>query len=781
LPWRNAARLLLALTASLCAGLVAPAVSAASGTFADASSDGSKVVIYTTQQMINADTDGSQDLYQRAGTATNRLSQGLINGNGAFDATYGGASTDGSSVFFTTSEPLLSSDTDTSQDVYVRAGGTTAQVSQGQVNGNGAFDSFFAGASDNGSTVFFYTDEPLVSGDTDSSYDLYQRSGGVTDQVSQGLINGNGAFGAFFAGASSDGSKVFFYTDEPLVSGDTDTSQDIYQRSAGTTDLVSQGQINGNGAFDAVFERASSDGSTVFFSTFEKLVSGGVGDTDSSRDIYARSGGATSLVSQGQINGNGAFNATFADASSDGSSVFFSSAEKLGTGDTDSSQDYYVRSGGATNRVSQGLINGNGAFSVADLRVSTDGLRAFFTTTEKLVSGDTDNSRDVYERSGGTTTRVSQGQINGNGAAPADLAGISTDGLRVFFTTSEGLVSGDIDSGFDDIYERSSGATTQVSQGQINGNGDFHAEFAGSTDDGSIVFFQSEGQLTSTDADDASDVFQRSGGTTTLVSVEKKPPDTTLNSGPSGTVNDPTPTFTATSSEPGSSFECKVDSGAYVACGSPYNTPHLGDGSHTVRLRAKDAAGNLDPTPSVRSFSVLTASIRVSGSSLIVNAVSGATDNVIISRPITGTLRVTDFPSGPYAGSGIHAGTGCTRTGDYGANCSAAGITLIQASTGNDDDSLVNSTGIKSSLNGGPQDDVVTGGGANDTLTPGPGADTVKGMNGNDQIFARDFVSDTLIHCDGDSSPGGADKADLDLLPKDPNSVVIGCEMKTRH
>ena len=160
---------------------------------------------------------------------------------------------------------------------------------------------------------------------------------------------------------------------------------------------------------------------------------------------------------------------------------------------------------------------------------------------------------------------------------------------------------------------------------------------------------------------------------------------------------------------------------------------------------------------------------------------SGATDSVIISRPTTGTLRVTDFPSGPYAGSGIHVGTGCTRTGDYGANCSATGITLIQASTGNDNDALLNSTGIKSSLNGGPQDDEVTGGAADDTLTPGPGVDTVRGMNGNDQIFARDFVSDALINCDGGTTPGHADKADLDFLPADPNTVVIGCETKTRH
>ena len=66
------------------------------------------------------------------------------------------------------------------------------------------------------------------------------------------------------------------------------------------------------------------------------------------------------------------------------------------------------------------------------------------------------------------------------------------------------------------------------------------------------------------------------------------PPDTTIDSGPSGTTNDPTPTFTFSSSQTGSSFECKLDSGAYATCSSPTNhrapggrLPHLlrpGDG-----------------------------------------------------------------------------------------------------------------------------------------------------------------------------------------------------------
>jgi hypothetical protein len=58
----------------------------------------------------------------------------------------------------------------------------------------------------------------------------------------------------------------------------------------------------------------------------------------------------------------------------------------------------------------------------------------------------------------------------------------------------------------------------------------------------------------------------------------------------------------------------------------------------------------------------------------------------------------------------------------------------------------------------------------------------MKGMNGSDLLKARDLTSDTLINCDGGiGTPGSADKADLDQLPLDPNSVVKGCESKTRH
>jgi hypothetical protein len=259
--------------------------------------------------------------------------------------------------------------------------------------------------------------------------------------------------------------------------------------------------------------------------------------------------------------------------------------------------------------------------------------------------------------------------------------------------------------------------------------------------------------------------------------LETDPPDTTITSGPAAPTNDPTPTFGFSSSESGSSFECRVDSGAYAACTSPRTVAHLADGSHTFSVRAIDAVGNIDPSPATRSFSVRTAEVRKSGSTLVVTAAPGAKDNLTITKPSASTLRVTDLASGVYTGSGVHAGAGCTRSGDYTINCSASGITVIHVSSGDQTDQVTNSTALRSSLFGEAANDRLTGGSVKDTMFGGPGADVFKGMNGADDLRARDLTSDTSIDCGG----GTGDKADLDKLPADPDPVVISCETKTRH
>jgi hypothetical protein len=295
--------------------------------------------------------------------------------------------------------------------------------------------------------VFFETDERLVSADTDTQFDVYERTGGTTSLVSIGPTGGNNsAFSPSFEGNSQSGARVFFSTAESLVSGDTDTQFDVYERSGGTTTLVSTGPAGGNGATGAFFDGSSGDGTHVFFHTTESLVAG---DTDANRDVYDRSGGTTSLISIGSSGGNGAVDAFFDGSSLDGTRVWFDTAELLDPSDTDVRSDVYQRFSGATTRVSTGSINSNQAIDAFFAGGSADGTRVFFTTTEKLEPTDTDNSTDVYERFGGATTHISIGPSGGNAAIGAFLDAVSTDGTHVFFNTRESLIATDTDTARD--------------------------------------------------------------------------------------------------------------------------------------------------------------------------------------------------------------------------------------------------------------------------------------------------------------------------------------------
>jgi hypothetical protein len=88
------------------------------------------------------------------------------------------------------------------------------------------------------------------------------------------------------------------------------------------------------------------------------------------------------------------------------------------------------------------------------------------------------------------------------------------------------------------------------------------------------------------------------------VTVDTVAPQTTIAAGPTGPTRDATPTFGLKSSEAGSTFQCRIDAGAWAGCSSPLTTAPLADGAHTIRVRAKDAAGNTDSTPAMRSIKV---------------------------------------------------------------------------------------------------------------------------------------------------------------------------------
>jgi Hypothetical glycosyl hydrolase family 15 len=89
------------------------------------------------------------------------------------------------------------------------------------------------------------------------------------------------------------------------------------------------------------------------------------------------------------------------------------------------------------------------------------------------------------------------------------------------------------------------------------------------------------------------------------------PPQTAIDSGPAGVIPTDSASFGFSSSEPGSSFECRLDGAPWSLCSSPSSYSGLADGSHGFQVRARDAAGNADATPASRNFQVKRAKKQV--------------------------------------------------------------------------------------------------------------------------------------------------------------------------
>lgn len=123
--------------------------------------------------------------------------------------------------------------------------------------------------------------------------------------------------------------------------------------------------------------------------------------------------------------------------------------------------------------------------------------------------------------------------------------------------------------------------------------------------DGTVVAWGRNTQGHTSVPSGLTDVVQIAAGVHSLAIVEDTdPPETTLDSGPSGTITEPGPVFEFSSDETAASFECRVDDGAFASCASPHAPEALDNGPHTFEVRAVDAAGNVDATPASRDFIV---------------------------------------------------------------------------------------------------------------------------------------------------------------------------------
>jgi hypothetical protein len=400
-------------------------------------------------------------------------------------------------------------------------------------------------ASDDALTVLVGGTARLVPEDADDLDDLYLVRDGQPVLLTPGSDTqpdpyhpgGLNSDSTTTGGLSRDGARAIFSSPLRLSAADGDDAEDVYVWEAGTFTLASPG-VEGT---SVALMRHSADGRTVVYSTTARVTGD---DTDDVHDLYAVTGGQTRKLSPG----NGPYFAELSDLSADGGAVLFATQEGLVSGDQDGAFDLYRLGPDGPARVTAGPTGGEqdphrkwrGFF------MDGAGQRVAFISNEPLTGDDADTITDVYVWESGAVRRVSHGPSGGNAQqvtypngearpAPASLTLYVSDGEGVYFQTQEALTADDGDGFLPDLYEHRAGQTRLVSTGP-GGDPDApcrdthllgceaHVTFV--SRDGRRVVFGTEARLVAEDTDETSDVYQRSGGVTTLLSPAR--PDVPL-------------------------------------------------------------------------------------------------------------------------------------------------------------------------------------------------------------------------------------------------------------
>jgi hypothetical protein len=143
------------------------------------------------------------------------------------------------------------------------------------------------------------------------------------------------------------------------------------------------------------------------------------------------------------------------------------------------------------------------------------------------------------------------------------------------------------------------------------------------------------------------------------------PPETYIDSGPD--LHGSTAEFTFSSNLPDASFKCRLDGpgtkqGIAAACDTSKTYPSLADGAYTFTVVAADLAGNADPTPATRTFTVDT----TPPDTAISSAPDGAIGSSSASFAFTATQAGSRFEcklDGP--GGTMGTWTGCPSPSRY--------------------------------------------------------------------------------------------------------------------
>ena len=237
------------------------------------SEDGTRIVFDTLERLTLDDTDSVDDIYVRDGGSTELVSKGPTGGNGAHHASFKGMTPDAVRVYFETDEALTADEPfrdclnfseipSPCTDVYERHGTSTRSIS-GPGAGPGG-DASFGGVTADGSSVYFETVEAQAPQDTDLCFqegalevgcpDVYRDTDGERVLMTPGGPDDCREFDiacdVTFRKATDSGSHVFFETPMSLVPEDEDAGSqcrsaphlcaDVYEHSASGTRILSR-------------------------------------------------------------------------------------------------------------------------------------------------------------------------------------------------------------------------------------------------------------------------------------------------------------------------------------------------------------------------------------------------------------------------------------------------------------------------------------------------------------------------------------------------------------
>lgn len=545
------------------------------------------------------------------------------------------SSSDGVHRFVTTRDPLVRADDDHSIDLYDIYNGSPTLVSIGPDGGNrdgvcstvGApfvtesCDVVYRAVSPDGNRVFFQgeslrssepangvyryvregaqlglapqvaeTPDAAVRITTDGNGCLYRETDAGSTLVSTGPALASGCARASLAGLSDDGNVVLFTTPSALVASDT-CCTDLYRWTAARVELLSKGPTGQGGVSTRIYRQlpysepqtVSPDGERALFATTASLIAA---DTDSCLDLYESTPTGLALLSGSS--GPGCQDAEFVDATRDLSRVFFETADPLDPADTNGLSDVYEWHAGTASLV--GLTQGGAAFPLGSkyLDASRDGTRVFFFAADRVNSPGSYGEGSLYVRAGAATTVLSDPDPAWE---PGDWAGASDDGLTVYFNSGAPLVAEDTDDQKVDLYRSSGGDIELVSAGP-SGEQTLQSSFdAGPGDpisaDGERAVFHSVEELTWDDTDCGRvDFYEAVGSGVRLITAAADAP--TIAAGPCE-IAGPNAHFELGPATPGGGLECRIDEGTFDACSSSFTTPPLAEGEHVLFVRGADA------------------------------------------------------------------------------------------------------------------------------------------------------------------------------------------------